>query len=379
MTNNNHSKNILILTPFFYPHTGGSQQYMEELYAQLLTKHPDISAEVLTYNTDYTKTSEIFRGLKIHRINCWNILPGQFSLPNPIELISFLAKNSNRIDLIHCSTRFFDTSWWGPIYSMLIRKKIILTDHCAFHPVHHNSVIQFISTSLDILTSSIFLRMFDKVYVTNNAAKKFLTKKFKAKSEIMYGGIDSKSFYPSTHKINPKTKILFVGRMIDSKGAGYLFEIAEKMPNVNFVFVGPGPLEAEFKAKISAKNLSHINIIGQKSKAEVAGLMREADILVHPSYHHEGFPNVLTEAGASKLAVIATNVGGTNEIVINNDTGFLIEPKKPEILEQKLRELIEDKSLQQKFAQNLYTHVTENFSWKKSAGTLYQEIQKLTA
>lgn len=373
------NKKILILTPFFYPHTGGSQQYMEELYAQLLQDTESLSADVLTYNTDNAPKVSHVRGLDIYRISCWNILPGQFSLPNPFELISFLQKNSSKYDLIHCSTRFFDTSWWGPIYAKITGKKILLTDHCAFHPIHQNNLIQLVSTSLDLLTSSLFIHMFDKVYTTNNAAKVFLYKTFHQKSEVMYGGIDQKTFYPPTQKKSDKrTKVLFVGRMIDSKGARFLFEIAQTLPGVDFIFVGPGPLEAEFRAKIQAKGLSHINIIGQKTKSEVAELMREADILVHPSYHHEGFPNVLTEAGASKLAVIATNVGGSNEIIIDKKTGILIEPKNQELLTQKLTELIKDKKLQEQLAENLYHHVTKNFSWKKSAKTLNEEIQRLT-
>ncbi len=117
-------KKILVLTPFFYPHTGGSQQYMEELYAEFLKKYNnEFEAEVLTYNTDNTIKNENFRGMHITRISCWNILPGQFAVPNPIELISYLYKNRNNVDLIHSSTRFFDTSWWGPIYAKLINRK----------------------------------------------------------------------------------------------------------------------------------------------------------------------------------------------------------------------------------------------------------------
>lgn len=374
-------KKVLVLTPFFYPHTGGSQQYMEELYAEFLKKYSnEFEVEVLTYNTDNTIKNENFRGMHITRISCWNILPGQFAIPNPIELISYLYKNRNSIDLIHSSTRFFDTSWWGPMYAKLINRKSILTDHCAFHPVHPNKLIQFISTTIDIITSAISLPLFTKIYATNNAAKKFLKKKFDANSEVMYGGIDSEVFFPSKNKKeNNTTSILFIGRMIDSKGAIYLFNIAKKLPNINFTFAGPGPLEQEFKNEIKEKDIKNIKILGKKTKAEVAELMRNNDILVHPSYHHEGFPNVLTEAGASKMAVIATNVGGSNEIIINDKTGILIEAKNEELLEQKINELVGDKRKQEEYAKNLYTHVTENFSWKKSAEELYKEIQKLTS
>ncbi len=241
-------------------------------------------------------------------------------------------------------------------------------------------IIQTISTTIDFITSAISLPLFTKVFTTNNAAKKFLKKKFDANSEVMYGGIDTDVFFPATiNKENKITNILFIGRMIDSKGAIYLFNIAKKLPYINFTFAGPGPLEQDFKDEIKEKDIKNIKIVGKKTKAEVAELMRMSDILVHPSYHHEGFPNVLTEAGASKMTVIATDVGGSNEIIINEKTGILIESNNEELLEQKINELVGDKRKQVEYAQNLYNHVTKNFSWKKSAEELYNEIQKLTS
>jgi len=103
-------KKILVITPFFYPHIGGSERYMEELYLFLRKKHPEIDVDVLCYNTNKVSKKESYQGLNIYRIPCWNILPDQFSLPNPASLIQFLFSERNSYDLIHCSTRFFDSS-----------------------------------------------------------------------------------------------------------------------------------------------------------------------------------------------------------------------------------------------------------------------------
>ena len=79
---------ILLISPYFAPHIGGSQRYMEELYVHLSEQFPHISVDVLTYNTTDSKTIEKYRGITIYRVPCWEILPGQFALPNPIKLIA---------------------------------------------------------------------------------------------------------------------------------------------------------------------------------------------------------------------------------------------------------------------------------------------------
>lgn len=367
---------ILLLTPFFHPHIGGSQRYMEEIYSELLKKHKEISADVLCYNTDGVENKSRYRGLNITRINCLNIITGQFALPNPISLIKYLYQNRRKYDLIHCSTRFFDTAWWGPVYARLINKPIILTDHCAYHPGHRNFVISYLSKLIDLTIVKFSLNFYTKIISTNYATKEFIKSVFQQNSEIIYGGIDSEVFKPALKK-DRKLHIIFVGRMIDSKGVRLLFNHAKLNSKIKFTFAGPGYLKQGLRELVNKQRLRNINIYGKLEKNEVANLMRTAYILVHPSFHSEGFPNILTEAGASKLAVIATNSGGTNEIIINRKTGLLIEPKNQKSLNKALDLLIKNKKLREEYAENLYNFVKEKFDWRKSADLQYSLIQSL--
>lgn len=369
---------ILVITPYFYPHTGGSQQYMEDIYYFLAKKHPEISVDVLCYNTTNNAPSfERYRGFEIYRIPCFNILPNQFSLPHPIELIKFLYKHRD-FDILHLSTRFFDPSWWGPLYAKMLRKKVLLTDHCANFPIHKYKLITLLATIIDKGFSKFFLKFFDQVYSTNKAAQKFLKENFKIDSKVIYGGVDTKTFKPKEVRIRKRLKIIFVGRMIDSKGARYLFDIAKNLNAHNFLFAGPGPLEFEFKKEIKIGSLKHIKILGELNKKQVANLMASSDILVHPSCHHEGFPNVLTEAGACKLAVIASDVGGTREIIIHKKSGILIKPQDEDDLNSSLQKLISDKRLRIHLANNLYQYMIKNFAWENLSEQLYLELSRLS-
>lgn len=368
------NKRILVITPFFYPHVGGSQQYMEDLYATLVKQHPEVFVDVLCYNTDNAGTKEQYKGLTIYRIPAWSVLPGQFALANPLALIKFLSTNRNRYDLVHTSTRFFDSSWWAPFYAKLIKKKIVLTDHCAERPVHNNAVITFIAGQIDKWFVGMFLPLYDAVFATNNATKKFLEKTYGLHPELVYGGVDTIFFKPIKGK-KKKLQATYIGRMIYSKGVEELFSVAKSLPQIQFVFAGPGPLVAKLQLQIVNEKIGNITLLGPINKKEVVQLLSESTVFVHPSFHHEGFPNALVEAGACQTAVIATDVGGSQEIIMQNKTGMLIKPHDTSAMKKAIVLLVNNTNERERLAQNLYVHVQKNFSWEKISEEFYQKLQ----
>src|SRR5574341_697824 len=140
--------NILIISPFFHPHMGGSQRYMEELAAHLVATYPNVHIDVLAYNTTKSASRQLHRGLTVYRIPCIQILKGQFVLPHPIALRNKLMKLSQkRYDAVWTHTRFFDTTWWAWAFAKLIGAKSIVTDHVAGHPIHPNAAVRLIARS----------------------------------------------------------------------------------------------------------------------------------------------------------------------------------------------------------------------------------------
>lgn len=372
---------VLIVTPFFMPHVGGSQQYMEDLYATLVKKHQDVSADVLCYNTDQVKTEEDYRGMHIFRLPCWSVLPGQFVLPEPVALLRFLWSKRKAYDLIHVSTRFFETAWWAPIFAKLIRRPIFLTDHCAYHPVHPNLLIRSLTKLLDHSLIWLCLHGYSRIYATNKATQGFLKTDLGIQSTVMYGGVDLKQFQISDLKIKNLSSerrlvIAYVGRMIDSKGVIVLWEIAKKHPEYDFLFVGPGELAILLKEKIKQEQIRHISILGIRSKAEVAQILSQTAIFVHPSFHHEGLPNSILEAGAMGLPVIATDNGGTREIIIPGETGILVPMKDHAALEEAILRLAKDKMLRKTLARNLYAHIQKQFTWETISEEMYQALKQ---
>lgn len=363
-------KKILVITPFFYPHIGGSERYMEDLYVFLKEKYPEISVDVLCYDTNRAKAVEKYKGLNIFRIPCWTILADQFTLPNPFALIKFLNSKKS-YDLIHCSTRFFDSSWWAPLYARLTKTKIVLTDHCAYHPVSDNKLVNIIVRISEGSIVKLSLRFYDRIFAQNEKTKAFLKDSFGVDSITAYPGITQAQNSP--RRENKKLNIVYVGRLIKSKGVDFLFDIARKKQEANFIFAGPGPLEKSLREKVKKGKLDNISILGGISKNEVSKLLEKADIFAYPSWHSEGLPMAILEAGEKGVAVVTTNTGAISELISKN-TGMLIEPQDKASFKKALDRLVADKKLRLRLSASLRDYTRKKFSWNKALDLLLKEF-----
>lgn len=373
---------ILVTTPFFYPHIGGSQQYALELHAKLIKMHPNVQVDVLCYNTDRAPAFEKYQGINIYRIPCISILPGQFCIPNFFKLFPLIHKlfKENKYSLINAHTRFFDNSWWTPIIARLYGAKSLLIDHCADHPVHPNKAVNFISNFIDLYIAAFFAKRYDYVFATNLSTQNFLTELGIKNVGVLHGGVDSQAFdhiHPTQGTESELVKIAFVGRMIKSKGPQTLLEVAKNMVGRNehviFYFIGGGEL---LKALSESTSHERIKFLGPKVKQEIASILMNTDIFIHPSTHNEGFPNAILEAGASGCAVIATNMGGTKEIVKNGYTGVICEPDT-ESVTNSLDTLVYDVKKRKEYGSNIKNYVRTNFDWHVITNKYYSFLEKI--
>ncbi|MGC9399873.1 MAG: glycosyltransferase [Anaerolineae bacterium] len=173
--------------------------------------------------------------------------------------------------------------------------------------------------------------------------------------------------------------ILTVARLHPQKGHKYLIEaiphILRDFPQARFLFVGEGELAEELKAQVRGADLEkYVRFLGVRQ--DVPQLLAISDLFVLPSLW-EGLPNSVLEAMAAGVPVVATHVDGTPEIIGDGDTGILIPPADPAALEQAIRRLLKDESLQASIAKAAKKHVERKFS--RDANTiafidLYQSL-----
>lgn len=150
--------------------------------------------------------------------------------------------------------------------------------------------------------------------------------------------------------ISPEAHVLLAaGRLSAEKGHADLLEAmallcaAGHPAPLRLVVVGDGPERQALEQRCAALNLSG-SVIFTGQQAGVGPYYGIAGIFVLPS-HSEGSPNVLLEAMSAGLPIVATEVGGTPELVSNEDSALLVECRDPRALSRAIGRLLEDRPL----------------------------------
>lgn len=133
--------------------------------------------------------------------------------------------------------------------------------------------------------------------------------------------------------------IIYVGRFVEAKGMRELISafqsLAQTNPKASLALVGDGVMKEELTALVQSTGLKDkVRMPGGQPPDQVAEWICASDVLTLPSWS-EGYPNVVVEGLACGRPVVATDVGGTREILDENN-GILIPPKNAQILQQAL-------------------------------------------
>jgi glycosyltransferase involved in cell wall biosynthesis len=225
--------------------------------------------------------------------------------------------------------------------------------------------------------------------VYNSISTKFFWEKNKGiikKSSVVLNGIETPLNFLSTEEINEFRKKIFnsnsnsneivialIGRISRWKGqlillkAFYHLTLIKK--NIKLVFVGSPPPNQEcfleeLKNKIKEYKLND-KVVIIPFQNEINKVWQSIDIAVVPSIEPEPFGLVAVEAMMANKPVIASNHGGLSEIILNNKTGFLVNPNDENQLSEAISNLIKNPSLRTEFGKNGYERAIKEFSIEK--------------
>lgn len=226
----------------------------------------------------------------------------------------------------------------------------------------------------------ILLNKYANIVVCNSKAtmKNLVDRKkpLKDKTIVIYNGIEQQ--IPHLIKVsktdfgfnNDDIIITLVGRINRLKGHKWLLNTFIKYlnlnPKVKLLFVG-APFKGQEHFLHEIQQIIQDNKLQQKVFLEpftndLSKIWSITDIAVMPSTEAESFGLVAAEAMLEKKPVVGSNHGGLSEIIVNNQTGFLVEPNNEKDLSEALIKLIESPELRSSFAENGYQRVINEFS-----------------
>lgn len=287
-----------------------------------------------------------------------------------------------KIDIISTQDQY--TNLFGALAFWFANKPVVMARHVMFEPSDKlRDAVRAKLTLWAMRTST------NRVIAVSEAVRKNLIDKSKipsSKVETVYNGIDVNKFFVAQSKGELRRKlgwgldeliIIMVAVLRRGKGHEVLFDSIQKLvsstPNARIKLVGDGELNDVLRHQ-AKKYGSVIEFMGER--VDIPELLCASDVFVLPSWS-EALPTVLIEAGGAALPVVATDVGGAGEIILEGETGYLVNPGDSTMLADRLVAILKDPERAQRMGLNARKRVTELFSLDRQARALFALFNKV--
>jgi glycosyltransferase involved in cell wall biosynthesis len=308
------------------------------------------------------------------------------------KIFRFIRKNG--YNLVH--THSSKAGIIGRLAAKMARTPIVIH---TIHGLPFHDYQNYFLNRLYVLIEKIGSHLSDKIItvtekIVSDSLKKGISSKDKYK--VVRSGFDLSSFSQDNfncseirNKLGISSEDIVIGkiaRFSELKGHKYLLEAVPKIistnSNIKILLVGSGELENQIKDIVNSLNLQkNIIFTGLIEYEKIPEIISVLDILVHTSLL-EGLARVIPQAYLLKKPVVSFDIDGASEVVLNNETGFLVEPKNSEQLAEAIITLSKDRKLRENFGENGYNLVRENWSQEKMVNDLeliYNQLRNNTA
>ena len=379
---------LCIVTHTFLPHVGGIEKVVYEQSKRLLQRN--FEPMVIT-NRIETPKSYVVDGINVECYESLNTgfrLGIPYSIPTVTSLETFL-KAVKSSDIVHAHGHPYLTSLIAAKLAKRYSKPFVLTQHNTF--IQYDSIFDNIERLNDLAVGKETLKEADKIITVSNATKDYVLS-LGAKPEkvkVLHNGVDLVKFRPLAGKREEMRRklgipqnsivVLTVRRLVYKNGIDTLIESAniavKKNPKIVFLVVGKGPDLNNVQKRIQQLGIeNNFRLTGFVRDEELPFYYNAADFFVLPSKSGEGLPLVALEAMACGLPVIATNVGGISEILME-DYGKLVPSNQPELLAKAILEFSNADLSSRKL--ELRAVMEEKYSWDKNVEALVEIYEEL--
>ena len=341
---------------------GGAEVYVHEIAKRWVKDGMKVT--VFSGSDNKAPLDEVINGVKIIRrggaytVYAWAVLYYIFILRRKHDVI------------IDCENGI---PFFTPLFS---QKPVFLL----IHHVHQDVFRQYLPYPMAKLAAFLESRLMPLLYknkpviTVSESSRREIVKLGFSKPEnihIVYNGIDPVLFRPLKKTKNPS--FTYLGRLKQHKNIDIAIKAFAKVlkyhPTAILNIVGSGEVEVVLKNLVKDLQLDkNVLFFGKVSEETKARILAESWVMIQPS-GFEGWGITVIEANGSGTPVIASNVNGLKDSVLNKETGILVEPRNVKQLYYALDAIIADKVMLERYTKNALIW-SRKFTWDKSADTL---------
>ena len=384
------SLRIIIFAGYYLPYRGGYVESLHGLSKGLVKAGHEVT--IVTTNVSKSKSKEIIDGVQVVRLPGWHLLGGTYPIvaPTPKALWMMLTLLFKRVDVVSTQTRFFVTSFLGALYATVKLKPLVHTERGAYHSVVRSRFVDFASRVIDHTMGWFVVRRAKRNVGVSQAACTFIKHLHGRNVSFIPNGVAIPTALTQKKKVELRKKwglkssdrvLLFVGRLVYAKGVQdvlpFLTKLIKKEPHLKFVIVGSGTFREILEIEIEILRLDkHVKFLGLLDSNDVVECMQLSDWFVNPS-HSEGLPRSVLEAASAGLPIVASDVGGTKEIIEHEKSGLIFNPKKKSEMGKGLQRVILNSDLSKKLGAAAQKRVEKEFTWPKIIGSYVDLMSQL--
>ena len=359
---------IMIAAAFYPPYRGGYAESVSGFAAALAARGHAVT--VVACATDGSAFDETADGVHIVRIPAWNpnFLHGSFPIPLPFAAWhAFRRAQGAGCDVISTQTRFFPITFLAFLFAKAHGIPTVHTERGSAHPDSHNFLLFSVGWLVDHTLGFVVCRYSDAVVGVSRPAAAFARHLGARAPEAIPNGIDAAWWHRPSERISDRSvRITFVGRLVHAKGVQDLLlavlAIRSGFPALLVSVVGDGPYRSALVRAADAFGIRDIvSFHGELDGAGIRDILWRTTVFANPS-HSEGLPRSVLEAAAAGLPIVATDVGGTREIIVLG-SGTLVPPCDPIALAKALSAMLSDSSVRAACGRAAQAHVIERFAW----------------
>jgi glycosyltransferase involved in cell wall biosynthesis len=196
------------------------------------------------------------------------------------------------------------------------------------------------------------------------------------KIQVVPNGVEKAFMHDQARALHEKPRLLFVGRLSIQKNLPlFLHALQGVSDHFETTIVGEGDLEQESRKLANELNLQNVSFVGRAEGQRLLEIYRTSDIFVLPS-EREGMPLVLLEAMAMGLPIVATNVTGNRDVVVDGANGLLVPLGDPSAFRSALLHIVADGALYQRMSK-ASREMAGDYVWEKVVAKfedLYREV-----